>query len=1453
MFDGKPFSCWVKGLDDGLLVIHDEIDPVGTAVATYNHILGQHSAKRVQFYEFRDWDCRYDSVESMLSTFLRQLRGVTWMRENRVIHQLGLGDRFPSQHRPSVKRLLSTFFQCLQCSTDLADTKVFWVLVNFDERIESQQWALSQLMAFMTTCEAKLGVVLVNRCLPLLAPRHHFGKRYPLVEVITRRDPEAEQIRLADASTAGEMADQGFFNVDLRFPFYFPSRTPNLNMARAGSASPSAREDIAAEDAAVREGRARKMVLELVAKVPSLYTARDKLLDILLRQEVDSELQLQLVLLSWIKSRSSSLALGSLNDLVSGSAHKIFSHRLHLSSEAQERESQVNTALKLLLHCLRPFTVAELYDLERTTTYGQQVGFDDTLCPGHDSAATLRLFPGLVAICENQVMFSHAQLRDYLFSDLGRDTEGGLGERYRAHAQIADWCLRYLHTVAIEDWPAAMADDWTNGAPEYRGNFRSYAVRHWVEHARLAGRELGEWPAFDELLKKSDLLERWTNAYWSHFNPATRGDSASMTTLAIFARHGADDLLSAAMSKFQAHTSFGQQCFGALSWAALEGQLFAVSKLAAVPRPDGTTLDRAILGAITSGKLEVIHKLVNLAAQQPNTLRDPLVILGWAAYYDLVDIVRILIHAVPAGESRRRGFLPMIMCAAGRFRRHTGGSECLKLLINAKFAAEKDDDKVSRANEIALSVACRHGNRAIALGLVQALCQADHSPGAKDDGDPEEGRPIAPLIKGWHGFFLEAMQTAVTYGQHAMVEELLEFALAQGWRDTSALIILCNLAAEKQRMKSLRIVISHLVNTVEAPRKEEISDVLHAVIKLKDESLFQQVIDSYGISDAIEFSSLLGAAVSGGDGAEEVVKVLVEEGERLFRETSSGQYYGAINTAFLLAMNMGHMALLKVILSKEPSLSMKNVRGCTPLFNAASRGRVELVQMLIDAKADPNAAGDEEGWTPLQIAYDEARVSEILLKAGAEVDRKTADGDTPLTLACEKDYVDTIAVLLRYKANPNYYFNRKTPLSLCLESRSIDGVSKLLEAGADPTLVSASELEHPLLHYCVRHGLSDALELLLLYNIPVDEEDDDQETALGCITLETTLSAVKLLLRRGASVDPKTDSRARSHTPLSRAVSAGNHEVAEYLIKSGANVNAKSGDFGSVLHAACRSGTHAIIRMLVETGADINYKYPGEGGTPLHAALRNQGDYAGRREIVTYLLSQSGIDEHQTCDWWGSVLSIACLTCDLDMASKLTARGIDVNAEDRIGRKPIHFALYRTLDMVEYLIDAGAQLESKDRMGRGPLHFAVVSGDPNIVDFVLRRWPQLAHERDHDDWTPLLWAIRVCGLWDTKSSERATIIQLLLKYGADPLVEGDGLDRKWTAYGLATYYGLDDAILDLVTPTHTELVAMESEKRVRFQYILEAEKRRAQCHQPSYCDACLMVRRSLKPPKNEIG
>ncbi len=115
---------------------------------------------------------------------------------------------------------------------------------------------------------------------------------------------------------------------------------------------------------------------------------------------------------------------------------------------------------------------------------------------------------------------------------------------------------------------------------------------------------------------------------------------------------------------------------------------------------------------------------------------------------------------------------------------------------------------------------------------------------------------------------------------------------------------------------------------------------------------------------------------------------------------------------------------------------------------------------------------------------------------------------------------------------------------------------------------------------------------------------------------------------------------------------------------------------------------------------------------------------------------------------------------------------MEVNADDKMGRKPIHFALYRTLEYVQMLEEGGADLFARDLMERNPLHFAVVGGRLDMVKYVLDKDKNLVNKLDVDKWTPLMWAMRVCELWGTKTDQRASIIRELLDHGADKLAEG---------------------------------------------------------------------------------
>lgn len=85
----------------------------------------------------------------------------------------------------------------------------------------------------------------------------------------------------------------------------------------------------------------------------------------------------------------------------------------------------------------------------------------------------------------------------------------------------------------------------------------------------------------------------------------------------------------------------------------------------------------------------------------------------------------------------------------------------------------------------------------------------------------------------------------------------------------------------------------------------------------------------------------------------------------------------------------------------------------TPLHSAAAGGSAEIVHLLLNAGADPNAR-QNGGFTPLQAAAQngDAAMARDLLDHGAEVDAATDDGRTALAIAEEQGH-DEVAALLR--------------------------------------------------------------------------------------------------------------------------------------------------------------------------------------------------------------------------------------------------------------------------------------------------------------------------------------------------------------------------------------------------------------------------------------------------------
>jgi ankyrin repeat protein len=119
-------------------------------------------------------------------------------------------------------------------------------------------------------------------------------------------------------------------------------------------------------------------------------------------------------------------------------------------------------------------------------------------------------------------------------------------------------------------------------------------------------------------------------------------------------------------------------------------------------------------------------------------------------------------------------------------------------------------------------------------------------------------------------------------------------------------------------------------------------------------------------------------------------------------------------TLLICAISGRHTEEIEFLISKGADVNLKGAEGWTALHRAAVYGYTEIVRMLLDRGADMTIRtefyGYDEGWTPLHRAClamnptwhrkykDVKAVVELLVANGADVNAKTKNGRTPLSL-----------------------------------------------------------------------------------------------------------------------------------------------------------------------------------------------------------------------------------------------------------------------------------------------------------------------------------------------------------------------------------------------------------------------------------------------------------------------
>lgn len=99
-----------------------------------------------------------------------------------------------------------------------------------------------------------------------------------------------------------------------------------------------------------------------------------------------------------------------------------------------------------------------------------------------------------------------------------------------------------------------------------------------------------------------------------------------------------------------------------------------------------------------------------------------------------------------------------------------------------------------------------------------------------------------------------------------------------------------------------------------------------------------------------------------------------------------------------------------------------------------------------------------------------------------------------------------------------------------------------------------------------------------------------------------SLDAVKLLLDKGAALDPRSHNRFHN-TPLQTALLCSEGVVVAHLLGRGADPNVRQGEGFAPLHDAAFAGRIDLLQLLLDHGSDLNPRSD-DGETPLATAER---------------------------------------------------------------------------------------------------------------------------------------------------------------------------------------------------------------------------------------------------------
>ncbi len=410
-----------------------------------------------------------------------------------------------------------------------------------------------------------------------------------------------------------------------------------------------------------------------------------------------------------------------------------------------------------------------------------------------------------------------------------------------------------------------------------------------------------------------------------------------------------------------------------------------------------------------------------------------------------------------------------------------------------------------------------------------------------------------------------------------------------------------------------------------------------------------------------------------------MVKMLLDAGAKVDSANPDDE------TALMLAIKGGNLPMVETLVNAGAKVNIiEKFHNQTPLIYAASAGNAGLVKLLLSKGADIKPRSLYTDW-PSQVT-SEPRVQyrsvgglnalmyairagcyscvEQLVAAGADINFPTPEGITPLMLALDNSHNEVAKFLMDKGANLDVWdWWGRTPLWIAVDRKpAAVGVAAL--GGAARGGAGAAKGGPG----AAKGGPGGGGRA---GGAPAAVRDPNAPPPVSSMEL------INRLLAAGADPNPEMNfhrpnapGRGRfgdnqvstGTTALFRAVQLDDLEVAELLLKKGANPNINAMGY-TAFGIAANNGPNgrgggggpvnlALLNLLAQHGADVNAKINGTLSNSFHIGYGNTNDGVNSKEGT-------------------SALHEAARNGRLDLVRYLIDLGADPNLLDGDGQKPI--------------------------------------------------------------------------------------------------------------------------------------------------------------------------------------